>query len=874
MKIKKPISIVIVVLILFAIPNAYSQEGTDVFQQIAQQKISEVPGIVANPAPELPRIVLPFDKKATNNFTPLNKIDTQEELDTELEKMRKHYAVFLQDLAKPIQKRKTIEFEKFNWRLAEYYEQNNSQFAIEGLGRWEEVTVPHYSGPSGKAVSYYRTEFFVSDSLFNADALYLHFQAVDYYADIFVNGKTIGKHEGLFDSFEFNIKPFIKLGNNILLVRVENDGSPIGTTPPYQAYQWAPNFNHGSKLAAYGGPGWDDPYIGWNCTPAGFGIWQRVWLEARNNVFVNDIFVQANLPKKQAEVWVEIGSLNNTDNIKLDYSLYGQNFKAVIVQHKTIKADYQKDPVSLFHYPQTTDSLIKDAKVQLVKFTINIPSNKLKFWTPDSPWLYQLQIFVSKNGKLLDNAKQQFGMRSFVQSTSSVPKGRFYLNGKEIRLRGANMMGNIMQCVMRKDYKQLIDDILLAKIANNNFWRMTQQPCQQEAYEYFDKLGLMAQSDMPSFHYIPYEKREEYLRQTGALIRMVRSHPSNSVVSYINEPMKGTRDTITKRLTEKEEVALFRSCDSLVSIVNPNQVVKWIDGDYQNLSEGYSDHHCYNLWYWKHTIPFSEMYKGKWTKTRAGWMHGCGEYGTEGMDDVTLMRKYYPKEWLPTTEDEAWTPAKIPGCQSARQGFKRWIGNPTTMSEWVNNSRTHQQYSTRLIVEALRRDAKMNSTAIHLLIDAWPNGWLKTIMDYDRKAKPAYFEFRDAQTPLAANLKPENFYYFTKDTVKIEAWNCNDTQEKFKKAICKYQVEMNGKIIISGNTIATISACNPMFQGNIEFIAPKVKNKEIIKVKYALIDKSGKVMHDTSVEIEIYPEKDKNTKLENPGGKWQFLIKS
>jgi hypothetical protein len=41
-----------------------------------------------------------------------------------------------------------------------------------------------------------------------------------------------------------------------------------------------------------------------------------------------------------------------------------------------------------------------------------------------------------------------------------------------------------------------------------------------------------------------------------------------------------------------------------------------------------------------------------------------------------------------------------------------------------------------------------------------------------------------------------------------------------------------------------------------------------------LIDHSGKVLHDTSVEIEIYPEKDKNTEIKNPGGIWQFLINS
>ena len=51
-----------------------------------------------------------------------------------------------------------------------------------------------------------------------------------------------------------------------------------------------------------------------------------------------------------------------------------------------------------------------------------------------------------------------FGVRTFRQDLDSQPKGRFLLNGKEIRLRGANTMGFEQQDVMRGDFDQLIDD--------------------------------------------------------------------------------------------------------------------------------------------------------------------------------------------------------------------------------------------------------------------------------------------------------------------------------------------------------------------------------------------------------------------------------
>ena len=65
-----------------------------------------------------------------------------------------------------------------------------------------------------------------------------------------------------------------------------------------------------------------------------------------------------------------------------------------------------------------------------------------RIWEPDTPWLYQFQV------KLLDDVgnrarcrPSQFGMREFRQDEDSTPKGKFTLNGREIRLRGANTMG-------------------------------------------------------------------------------------------------------------------------------------------------------------------------------------------------------------------------------------------------------------------------------------------------------------------------------------------------------------------------------------------------------------------------------------------------
>lgn len=851
----------------------------DTFEKIAEQAQTEVPGLVPNPPPQLPDVNLPWDAEPGGGFQAMEKITTQAQLDAELQRMRVHYAPFMADLAPAMPARPSHELIEFDWRLADHKNPApDLAAALAGTGEWKRVSIPHYEGPIGKAASYYRTEVVIDDTLLSRDALFLHFNGADYYADVYVNGRLIGSHEGVFDAFEFDIKPFVKPGKNIILIRVGNDGVPIGAAQPFSAKTFGSNIEFGPKLATCTGPGWNNPDRGWNCGPPGFGLWQRAWLEARSVVFINDIHVRPMLAANKAEVWVEVGDTagGGSQESIIRYSLHGQNFQATLVEDTEAGATLQAGEVALFSSPQRQSAAAKPPSVRLFKFTVPIPKDRLRVWEPDSPWLLQIQVGLVRDGKVKDQRKRQFGMRSFEQSATSIPKGRFYLNGRQIRLRGANMMGNIMQCVMRRDDDQLRDDILLAKIAHMNFFRMTQQPCQAEAYDCFDKLGLMVQTDLPLFHYIPATQKAETLRQAGAMLRHVRSHACNVMISYINEPMNGSRGGIA-RIPEREMVELFRQIDALIPGIHPDQVRKWVDGDYQNLSGAYSDHHCYNLWYWKHCLPFASQYRGAWTKTRAGWMHGCGEYGSEGMDSVPFMRKHYPAAWLAESADEKWMPDRIPGCQSNRPQFHRWISGsqppPATMNQWVEASRSHQQRATRLIVEALRRNPRMNSTALHLLIDAWPNGWLKSVMDYDRQAKPAYFEFRDAQSPLAVNLRPERFYGFAETSVKVGTWICNDTQE-VAVASLRYQLEVDGRIARTGTAPARIVACEPEFQGWLEVAVPAVSKRTPMKLRVALFDKGGKLRHDSAVELEALPPAPPESKPQNPGGRWQFLIES
>jgi len=827
-------------------PETVPSDASDAFAEIGKKKYPDTSGVLeGKPLDVVTNVVFPWDPQPAAEFATADKIDTQEKLDSELQRMRERYAPFMADLAPAISARPEVKLEKFDWRLETKDDRADIANALEGKGEWKQVRIPHYGGPINDAVSYYRTTVNVDANLLKSGTPYIHFQGADYIAEVYCNGKLLGRHEGLFDPFEFNLAQCLKPGENVLVVRLTNQPVHMGD------FFFLNNRKFGKKFAACGGPGWNNPptkngneqTLGWTMCPPGFGLWQRVWLEFRPAAFVSDIFVAPVPDRHEAHVSVEV---TRTDPAAaappatdIRYALYGQNFKLTLAEGQTLSAGVRASEVS--------------PGVSRYQFTVPMPEAQLRWWSHEEPWLYQIQVSLTEGGRVTDARKRQFGMKTFAQSLQGPLKGRFYLNGKEIKLRGANMMGNLMNCVMKGDLDQLRDDILLAKITHMTYWRMTQQPCQEEVYDYFDRLGLLAQTDMPVFTGYRKDQAEEGLRQLKAMVRLVRSHACNGVITYCNEPT--FKPEMLDRKGHKE---LFNRFDAAALELNPTQVIKWIDGDFVDLSsenDKYPDHHNYGGWYGS----LADTYWGN-PGVNAGWMRGCGEFGAEGLDSVALMEKYYPTEWLEKEPDGTWTPDRIFRCQTPTTG-RGWIGSPhTSMENFVRISREHQYWVIRLMTESMRRNPKMNSFAVHLLIDAWPNGWLKSIMDYDRQAKPAYFAYRDALTPLAVSLRPHSFFAYSGDPLLINVWVCNDTPDARTGTTLRYQVKVGGRVVSTGSAPGQVVVSSSKYQGNLKITPPEVDKALPMTVDVGLFDAGGKILHSSTVNIDLHPVADKPAK--------------
>lgn len=492
-----------------------------------------------------------------------------------------------------------------------------------------------------------------------------------------------------------------------------------------------------------------------------------------------------------------------------------------------------------------------------------------RLWEPEAPWLYGILLELvpaeaadkagtaaeagGKAGtapeagstvRCVSRLTETLGIRKFVSDESSEPKGKFYLNNRPVILRGANEMGHLQQCVMRGDWDTLIDDILIAKLCNINYYRVTQRPVQREIYDYIDMLGMMHQCDLPLFSFMRRPQFAEGVRQCVEMEHLIRNHPSSVMVSLINEPMsirrtedpksKGSVRSVTKghrHLMRDELEAFFVAARQAIYTENPGRVVKNVEGDYEPPTmEGMPDFHCYTMWYSHHAIPIGKLLAGYLPPVKEGWMTGCGEYGAEGLDNLHVMETRYPAQWLETDGDGHWYPDKIVRSQThSLQGD--WYQEQDTMEDWIRESQIFQAKATALMTDAYRRRADIIShTAIHLLIDAWPAGWMKTLVDCERVPKRAYFAYRDSLVPVRMNFYCPRAYVYGGETVSVEVWLLNDSGQDRTLQVQAVSGEEN--FILEGPVKAASSA----FLGTLNVTMPDLEQVREITVEGCVRD--------------------------------------
>ncbi|RZK56259.1 MAG: beta-galactosidase [Pedobacter sp.] len=274
--------------------------------------------------------------------------------------------------------------------------------------------------------------------------LLLHFGAVDWRTEVFVNGKSVGKHEGGFAPFSFDITSFI----------TKNDKQEIKISV------WDPT-DDGPQPR---GKQVKKPHGIWY-TPV-TGIWQTVWLEAVPETYIVNTKQTPDIDAKTLTISTKLNNLLNSDKIKVEALEDGKVISSAFAENNGTATLKLYDP---------------------------------KLWSPDKPFLYDLRVSLVRKDKIIDQAMSYFAMRKISMGVDEKGVQRMLLNNKFLFQYGPLDQGwwpdGLYTHPTEKAMKFDVDQL---KAMGFNMIRKHIKTETARYYNYCDKVGMLIWQDMPS----------------------------------------------------------------------------------------------------------------------------------------------------------------------------------------------------------------------------------------------------------------------------------------------------------------------------------------------------------------------------------------
>ena len=310
-----------------------------------------------------------------------------------------------------------------------------------------------------KELVYTRT--FTVPAAWKGSRVMLNFGAVDWKADVWVNGVKVGSHTGGFTPFSFDITGALaSKGENTLTVKVWD--------PTDQGYQ-----PRGKQVNNPGGI-WYTPVS---------GIWQTVWLEPVSETHFENLKITPDIDARTLTVSACVAWPTASDMVEV--KVY--DGETMVVSGKSINGE----PVQL-----------------------SMPAD-MKLWSPDSPFLYDLKVTLYQNGKPVDQVASYAAMRKFSTGRDKSGIVRLQLNNEPLFQFGPLDQGWWPDGLYTAPSDEaLAYDIKKTKDFGFNMIRKHIKVEPARWYTWCDRLGIIVWQDMPSGDRNPEWQNRKYFDGT------------------------------------------------------------------------------------------------------------------------------------------------------------------------------------------------------------------------------------------------------------------------------------------------------------------------------------------------------------------------
>jgi len=376
-----------------------------------------------------------------------------------------------------------------------------SQPIVSLNGKWGDITVPSYMSADRKTMQGKPTKYTCKREVTMLDEwadknLYLRFETVNGFCEIFIDGVSVGTHKNSFLAFGFDITPYVK-GKDKFEIAVEIQ-------------------EHMDKLLSFS--------LG--------GILRGVALYILPDVHYTSL----------RTVTIFDHQFRHAE-LKVTYAL-----NTIAPDVETVAVLY--DPFGMY----VTEKILNCPNAESLYGEDILPVANPIPWDAEHPFLYTLHLQIKRSGHILEETQLRIGIRQVDRKGN-----RLYVNGQEVKLRGvcrheiSPLDGRCLTPEM------ILADVKLYKEANCNYIRTSHYPPSEYFLDLCDEYGIYVEDELP-FAFVArtldYTQRDpvhsaRYIDVFNEIYERDTNHPSVIMWSLCNESFGGYNFDLMNRHAQK-----------------------------------------------------------------------------------------------------------------------------------------------------------------------------------------------------------------------------------------------------------------------------------------------------------------------------------
>jgi beta-mannosidase len=622
-------------------------------------------------------------------------------------------------------------------------------------------------------------DFMVEDEILSQDAVLLVCDSLDTVAEVFFNGKLLGRADNMFTRFCFDAKPHLRPGKNAIRIffhSAEREAAKAAGGLPYPVPHTrfpvdSPHRNLVRKVQCHSG--WD-----WGPCLMVAGIYGGIRLEATSAVRIEYVYTEQKhaAGRCRMRVFVECRAFRSSE-YELSVSFCGQKVE------KKVKLDAGPRRLS-------------------VDITVENP----RLWWPngfgEQP-LYDLEVRLSGH-----SVTKRIGLRTLELVTRTDRVGAsmvFRVNGIDIFCKGANWIpcDALPQRQTRERVEHLLSSCVKVHMNMLRVWGGGQYES-EDFYDLCDEKGLLVWQDM-MFACALYPAVPDFLARVDAearhQIKRLRDHPSIALWCGNNENFgalswyaesKQDRDRYIADYDRLYEGVIGKAVDEC----DPTRAF-WPSspsGGRSNYSDNWHDDRRGDMHFW------SVWQEGKpFQAYREVSPRFCSEFGYQSFPSLETVKSYAGEDSLSISSPIMEHHQRHPGGNARiTEMMTRYFRFPRGFESFLYLSQVQQALAMKIAVEHWRHLRPLcMGTLYWQLNDNWPVcSW--SSIEYGGKWKLVHYAAARFYAPVLLAASPTD--------AGIEIWLVNDTLQETKGTVEWSVIGFNGSRGSSGSLRARVPA--------------------------------------------------------------------